>query len=150
MRWASRPPAGWPAAGAAAGAAGRATKPASVTASSSTGVIHRAERAIATCVRFMRWAPSVERSPQLYATPSMSVNENHPSHDRQVPELTRFAGTRTIRARMDDALVDSHVDRDDARAQQRERTETCPTCGTASVSGSTGRTECLATRADVS
>ena len=114
------------------------------------GVIHRAERTIATCVRFMRWAPSVERSPQLYATPSMSVNENHPSHDRQVPELTRFAGTRTIRARMNDALVDSHVDRDDARARQRERTVTCPTCGTASVSGSTRRTECLATRADVS
>ena len=53
----------------------------------------------------------MERSTQLYATPSTGVNENRPARDGQVPELTRFAGARTIRARMG------------------ERTVTCPTCG---------------------
>jgi len=32
---------------------------------------------------------------------------------------------------MNDALVESPVDRDDARSRQRERTVTCPTCRTA-------------------
>src|SRR5262249_11704976 len=70
-----------------------------VSASSSIATIPRAERAGAEYIRFMRWVPPVERSSQLYATASTSVNVKPCARGPQVPELTRFAAARTIRLR---------------------------------------------------